>query len=364
MKKYLVGGAVRDILLGKEPKDRDWVLVGATNEDVQQLMDEGYTQVGADFPVLLHPQTKEEYALARVERKEGVGYHGFSVRADASVTIEEDLARRDLTINSMALCDDVLVDPYGGAWDLTNKILRHTSKAFSEDPLRVLRLARFKARLPDFTIAEETVVLARSLAAGGELNDLSIERVWVELEKGFSEDMVVYFLEALEHLGALEHCTVLRAMFGKLSPWQFISCNHLNFIEDQELKFTVGIAVLSHLGGGEIYGGTSRMKQLVKNLDLLKVTKCTAQDICSLLQKAGVMREGTSFHDFMHAVAVFESVKHDIFEVSYALIQKARREYVQIKSTDFPGVEGRELGVAIEKARVEQVARVLNPSSN
>lgn len=203
MKVYLVGGAVRDKRLGKPIKDRDWVVVGATPET---LLRQGYQQVGRDFPVFLHPHTKEEYALARTERKTGAGYAGFTCYAGQDVTLEDDLRRRDLTINAMAEADDgTLIDPYGGQRDLQEKYLRHVSDAFSEDPLRVLRVARFYARygIDGFRIADETLALMRRIAASGELAHLTTERIWLETEKAFSEPAPHLYFEALRASHAL-----------------------------------------------------------------------------------------------------------------------------------------------------------------
>ena len=189
MKTYLVGGAVRDTLLGIEPKDKDYVIVGATPEDVDNLVNfQGYQQVGADFPVFLHPVTGDEYALARIERKVGAGYNGFEAFTSPDLTIEDDLRRRDLTINAMAmdLESGEIIDPFGGQEDLKNGVLRHVSEAFSEDPLRVLRVARFKARY-GFEIHHTTLQLMHELVESGELDHLTRERVWVEIEKLLTE---------------------------------------------------------------------------------------------------------------------------------------------------------------------------------
>ena len=185
MKTYQVGGAVRDRLLGVPHGDRDWVVVGATPE---QLLAQGYTPVGKDFPVFLHPQTREEYALARTERKSAPGYRGFVVHADPTVTLEDDLRRRDLTINAIAQSDDgTLIDPFHGAADLQAGILRHVSDAFAEDPVRILRLARFAARWPAFRVADETLALCREMVSAGEVDALVSERVWQELSRGLME---------------------------------------------------------------------------------------------------------------------------------------------------------------------------------
>ncbi|HEX6707508.1 MAG TPA: multifunctional CCA addition/repair protein [Albitalea sp.] len=201
MKSYIVGGAVRDALLGAPVNDHDWVVVGATP---QEMIDAGYKPVGADFPVFLHPQTREEYALARTERKTAPGYHGFTFHADPSVTLEQDLARRDLTINAMAQeADGTLVDPFGGRDDLRRKILRHVSPAFAEDPVRILRLARFAARFGDFTVAPETQALMRAMVEAGEVDALVPERVWQELSRGLMEAHPARMFEVLRGCGAL-----------------------------------------------------------------------------------------------------------------------------------------------------------------
>ena len=201
MKIYLVGGSVRDRLLGLPASDRDYVVVGATPE---QMLASGYQPVGKDFPVFLHPQTKEEYALARTERKSGRGYTGFAFHAAPDVTLEDDLHRRDLTINAMALDENgQLVDPYGGARDIASKTLRHVSEAFPEDPLRVLRLARFAARFTEFSVAPETMVLCRQLVDEGEIRELVAERVWQELSRGLMEAQPSRMFGVLRDCGAL-----------------------------------------------------------------------------------------------------------------------------------------------------------------
>ncbi len=203
MQVYLVGGAVRDKFLGIPPRERDWVVVGASDRD---LLDKGYRRVGKDFPVFLHPETHEEYALARRETKTGHGYKGFSFDASDTVTLEQDLLRRDLTINAMAEdTEGRLIDPYGGRGDLENRVLRHVSQAFSEDPLRVLRVARFAARFAHlgFTIADETLQLMRGIVAAGELDHLVSERVWREFETALRESSPVTFFRSLRQCGAL-----------------------------------------------------------------------------------------------------------------------------------------------------------------
>ena len=202
----MVGGAVRDHLLGRPVHDRDWVVVGATPEE---MVAQGFQPVGRDFPVFLHPQTHEEYALARTERKSGRGYRGFAVQSSPDVTLEEDLARRDLTINAMAAPDGwpesgTLSDPYGGQRDLQARLLRHVTDAFREDPVRILRVARFAARFADFSVAPETMALMREMVAAGEADDLVAERVWQELARGLMETAPERMFEVLRDCGALE----------------------------------------------------------------------------------------------------------------------------------------------------------------
>ena len=206
MQIYMVGGAVRDQLLGLPVNDRDWVVVGATPEQMQAL---GYLPVGKDFPVFLHPETREEYALARTERKTAPGYKGFAFHTAQDVTLEQDLARRDLTINSIAEPADLTVagslfDPYNGQKDLQDRILRHVTDAFREDPVRILRVARFAARFTDFSVAPETMALMRDMVDGGEVDALVPERVWQELSRGLMEAQPSRMLTVLRDCGALQ----------------------------------------------------------------------------------------------------------------------------------------------------------------
>ncbi|OCH02823.1 multifunctional CCA addition/repair protein [Aliivibrio fischeri] len=219
MKIYLVGGAVRDSLLNIDVKDKDWVVVGSTPQEMGSL---GYQTVGQDFPVFLHPKTKEEYALARTERKSGQGYKGFTCYAEPDVTLEEDLLRRDLTINAIAQADNgELIDPYNGQQDIIDRTLRHVSGAFTEDPLRVLRVARFAARFHHlgFTIAHETMNLMKVLVDSGELSHLTAERVWQEWQKSLSSQHPEIFLSTLKECGALAIVLPeLNALFGVPQP--------------------------------------------------------------------------------------------------------------------------------------------------
>ena len=259
MERYLVGGAVRDALLGLVVKDRDWVIVGA---DPDALLAEGYLPVGRDFPVFLHPLSHEEYALARTERKLAPGYHGFAFHAASDVTLEQDLARRDLTINAMAQPEagGPLIDPYGGQQDLAAKVLRHVSPAFAEDPVRILRLARFGARFADFSLAPSTLLLMQQMVADGEVDALVAERVWQEIAKGLMEAKPSRMIELLRECGALARLAPeIERLFGVPQPAlhhpEIDTGTHLLMVLDQcaaqGAPLTVRYACLGHdLGKG------------------------------------------------------------------------------------------------------------------
>ena len=219
MQVYLVGGAVRDELLGRPPTERDWCVVGSTPAELESM---GYRPVGKDFPVFLHPDTGEEYALARTERKTAAGYHGFSFNTSPDVTLEEDLRRRDLTINAMARdADDTLIDPYGGRDDLEKRVLKHVSDAFAEDPVRVLRVAKFAARFAalGFEVADETMALMRSMVENGEVDALVPDRVWKETEAALRGPSSRRFFETLRDCGALARVyPEVDALFGVPQP--------------------------------------------------------------------------------------------------------------------------------------------------
>ena len=249
MKIYKVGGAVRDHIMGVRPNDSDWVVVGSTPEEMKSL---GYKQVGADFPVFLHPETNEEYALARTEKKTGKGYSGFSVQYEKNISLEEDLLRRDLTINSIAMSESgQIIDPYNGVKDIKNKILRHTSEAFYEDPLRALRLARFKTKFSDFSIHEETAEVLSKILLSGEITYLTKERVLQEMKKGFE-------IDALKYLQNIMQLNLTSPWFDNLSKlpetvsdkfeyaWcQISQLNGFNFahrlLESNDLKTTLDV---------------------------------------------------------------------------------------------------------------------------
>ena len=268
-KTYLVGGAIRDRLLGLTVQDRDWVVVGASPQD---LLAEGYQPVGKDFPVFLHPKTHEEVALARTERKTAAGYHGFAFHAAPDVTLEQDLARRDLTINAMAEDEQGgIVDPHHGQQDLKDKVLRHVSPAFAEDPVRILRLARFAARFADFTVAPETVELMRAMVAAGEIDALVAERVWQELSRGLMEKKPSRMFEVLREAGALARLLPeVEALFGVPQPEthhpEIDTGIHLLMVLDQcarlNAPLTVRYACLCH----DLGKGTTRREEWPRHI--------------------------------------------------------------------------------------------------
>jgi tRNA nucleotidyltransferase (CCA-adding enzyme) len=298
MKIYLVGGAVRDQLLGKPIKEKDWVVVGATPHDMLQ---KGFRQVGKDFPVFLHPKTHEEYALARKERKIGKGYTGFDFDTAPTVTLEEDLLRRDITINAIAMAEDgTLIDPYHGQEDLQKKLLRHVSPAFAEDPVRILRVGRFAARF-GFTVAPSTFKLMRDMVHSGEVDALVSERVWKELERALVENYPELFFSVLAECGAL---SVLFPSIQYNSP----GVKTLNRTPPlTHLRFAV---LLHHLCQEDINTLCARYKipKYEHHLALLvsnylpaytKSTNMTAEELLNILNALDAFRREQRFDDFL-----------------------------------------------------------------
>ena len=284
MNIYCVGGAVRDELLGMPVKDKDYVVVGST---VQAMLDAGYKPVGKDFPVFLHPKTHEEYALARTERKTGAGYKGFVVHAAPDVTLEQDLARRDFTINAMArtaegILEGILIDPHNGRADIQAKILRHVSDAFAEDPVRILRAARFSARFTDFSIAPETLTLMKKMVQNGEVDALVSERVWQELSKGLMEARPSKMFEVLRACGALQKILPeLDRLWGVPQPPQhhpeIDTGVHVMMVIDYAAKQNFSLAVRFAALVHDLGKGTTPLDVLprhigheIRSVDLLK----------------------------------------------------------------------------------------------
>ncbi len=398
---YLVGGAVRDALLGIPPRERDWVVVGSTPD---ALLEKGYRQVGASFPVFLHPETREEYALARTERKQGHGYHGFSVDFHPGVTLQEDLARRDLTINAMARdCDGRLIDPFGGKADLQARLLRHVSPAFSEDPLRVLRVARFAARYAPlgFSVHDSTMKLMRRMTAAGELEHLVPERVWSEIEAAMSSAKPGIFIQVLRDSGALAVLLPeVDGLFGVPQPAKYHPeidtgihvMMAMDFAAVRQWPAPVVFALLMHdLGKGRTeqsawpshVGHEARGVPLVERVcerfrapgawrDLalrvcalhlrchqLGVMRPTR--ILALIEEADFLRRPDQVEPFLQACEADYRGRKDFGERPYpqakeleTALQAARS--IKVGQLDTEGLDGREIGSKLREARVEAIA--------
>ncbi len=306
LEAYEVGGAVRDALLGLPVNDRDWVVVGATPERMVEL---GFRPVGRDFPVFLHPQTHEEYALARTERKTARGYRGFAVQASPDVTLEDDLRRRDLTINAMArAADGTLIDPWGGARDLRDGVLRHVGEAFAEDPVRILRLARFAARFERFTVAPETLALMRAMVAGGEVDALVPERVWQEVARGLAESRPSRMFAVLREAGAL----------ARLSPeldahWDARLARTVDAAARAGAPLAARFAALLHgLDAAAVESACARMRAPNDGRDLARLAAAEHRTVASaraldaaatlaLLERCDAIRKPARFDALMRA---------------------------------------------------------------
>ncbi|MCH1611412.1 MAG: tRNA nucleotidyltransferase [Luminiphilus sp.] len=363
MNCYRVGGAVRDTLLGYPHHETDWVVVGSTAE---AMINEGFTQVGRDFPVFLHPESKEEYALARTERKSGPGYHGFVVHADPSVTLEEDLERRDLTINALAMDEaQAIIDPYGGMADLDAKILRHVSPHFVEDPLRVLRVARFAARYHHlgFTIAEETMSLMSEIVAADELPHLSAERVWVETDKALGEQHPEVYWQVLSDCGALA------VLLPEIAVSQGIAAltRAAPHTERNDCRWA---ALLADLPEARASGASERFKapnaysllatRVCGERYKMKATLKDAGTCMSLLKALDALRREEPFAGFCATLIALEQ-RSASAQNSIDLLQRARNAAQTVKASDFAdeGLTGPELGAAIQAAQIERIASLL-----
>lgn len=365
MKAYLVGGAVRDELLNLPVKDRDWVVVGAT---VEEMLKKGFRQVGKDFPVFLNPKTNEEYALARTERKVGRGYVGFDFNASASVTLEEDLLRRDLTINAIAKTPDgVLIDPYHGKEDIKNKLLRHVSPAFVEDPVRVLRVARFAARFAElgFTIAPETILLMKEMVAADEVSALVAERVWKELERALQEKNPEEFFQALSQCGALGVLFPQIKMEGvgmaalKLSSRCF---------PDAEIRFAVLVHDLSIDQLKELcdrYRVPSSYRELSLLVakycaDYLRANQLDAGQLLALLQAADGFRRVERFQKFLNACFVIASAMSKPSQSEWLLDVYKTADAINIKELLSNNLVGKEIADLIYQKRLAAVVELIN----
>jgi len=398
MQTYLVGGAVRDALLDYPVHERDWVVVGASPE---QMLELGYQQVGKDFPVFLHPETRDECALARTERKRGHGYTGFAVHCDPGVTLEEDLLRRDLTINAMAQADDgTLIDPYGGQRDLAERVLRHVSEAFVEDPLRVLRTARFAARYAHlgFTVADETIALMAEIVRQDELAHLPPERIWIELDRALGERNPEVFVEVLRECGALARLLPeLDALFGIPQPEQhhpeIDSGVHTLMVLQQAVKLSdagdVRFAALLHdLGkgvtpAGELprhIGHEHRGIRLVKavcqrikapnqyrdlalkvcefHLHSHRAMELRGKTLLKLLRATDALRRPDRFEAFLAACEADARGRKGSEESPYPqadYLRRAREIALGVNARMFPNLQGKAMGEAIAGEQVRRL---------
>lgn len=366
MNYYLVGGAVRDELLGLDVKDRDWVVVGATP---QQMLEAGFKQVGADFPVFLHPQTHEEYALARTERKQGRGYHGFAVYSAPDVTLEDDLRRRDLTINAMAQSTDgEVIDPYGGRQDLQARRLRHVSPAFCEDPLRILRTARFAARFAPlgFAVAEDTMTLMRDMVAEGEASHLVPERVWQETQRALHEQRPRVYFDVLRDCHAL--AVVMPELDRLFETPERDPAGNLERACELSDATSVRYAALVHgLSGEERERLHGALKVPNECKDLAAVTTSMAE----ALEKAGALDAETVRHlidvgdgwrrpeRFEQALLVLQAT--GVAPQTCELLRRALKAASEVDPQALikQGYKGKALGEAIERERVARIKILL-----
>ena len=400
MKIYLVGGAVRDEQLGISHKERDWCVVGATPDE---LLADGYRQVGKDFPVFLHPKTREEYALARTERKTAPGYHGFAFDFSPDVSIEDDLSRRDLTINAIAKDDDgKLIDPHGGMADIENRTLRHVSDAFGEDPVRILRVAKFAARLSDldFRISGETMMLMRNMVSAGEVDALVPDRVWKEAEEALRGSNARIFFEVLRSCGALERLfPEIDRLFGVPQPakWhpEIDTGLHTMMVLDQAHRLSsdveVQFAALTHdLGKGTTPAGElpshpgheARGARLVREMaDRLPVPKncrdlgivvaefhthchraLELQDktILKLFEKTDAFRRPDRFEQFLIACEADARGRTGLENCPYPQANFLRDAFAAASAVDAGAIakqhEGSKIPAAIRKSRQQAVA--------
>lgn len=404
MQVYLVGGAVRDQLLGRTVSERDYVVVGATPE---QMLAAGYMPVGSDFPVFLHPHSKEEYALARTERKSGVGYGGFTFYTSPDLSLEEDLIRRDLTINAMALAEDgSIIDPYGGQQDLQDRLLRHVSPAFIEDPLRVLRVARFAARYAPlgFTVAPETLSLMQSLVNQGEINHLTPERIWKETQRALTEDRADVYFEVLRDCGALQVIMPeVNALFGipqrpEYHPEVDTGIHTLMTLQracEAQYSDRVRFATVMHDLGKALTPvdllprhadhearGVEPIKNLCKRLKVPSQYQQLAELVCRehllchrvmelrpgtiwrLLQRLDVLRRPERVEEFIQACECdargrlgLEKRPYEQADFMREAIQRVRN----IRAVDLPShIQGPDIGEALIEARIDAITVLKN----
>jgi len=375
MKVYAVGGAIRDTLMGLPVHDIDYVVVGSS---IDEMIAKGYRPVGKDFPVFLHPETQAEYALARTERKTGQGYKGFHFYADPSVTLEQDLERRDLTINAMAQEVDVdgkqfgpIIDPYNGQEDLAAKIFRHVSDAFAEDPLRLLRIARFSARFPEFSVAEETLIALKAIVQSGELKALSAERIWQELARGLVATKPMHMFQVLLNTGAAS--TLLPpALVAKLSEESFREALIAHFsCSSNGLDERCTIALMD-LPAGEIRSWADCVRMPIEVRDFCEIFSdlrvlvnkyinhpCRAVDILAWFNRADLWRKPDRAQAILNLA--------DKLGMNVLPLMKAMRHTQAINTAEIIASvaaedrsNGERIGSAFESARLAAITTALN----
>lgn len=364
MKTYLVGGAVRDELLNRPVTEKDWVVTGATE---QMMLKRGFTRVGKDFPVFLHPQTKDEHALARLEKKDGKGYTGFVCDAGPKVTLEEDLLRRDLTINAMAKdADGQIIDPYNGQQDLAARNLRHVSAAFSEDPLRVFRVARFAARYHKigFTVAPETQTLMQQMVKSGMLSELTAERVWQETRRAVMEDHAPVFFEVLNSAGGLND------WFGELTPFTCEQVKPLKLACKSHAELPVRMACITALitpAQTQALIGRLKCPNSVSELALLAAQYCqvllsapNAQTLLDTFNRCDVWRRPERFGmllDVTRFVGKAQLVNWPVIDIYNAMTAAGAVNVQQIIAA---GHQGAQIKTALANARLHAIEKILS----
>ena len=349
METYLVGGAVRDELLGLPVIDRDWVVVGNTE---QTLLDQGYERVGKDFPVFLHPTSKEEYALARTERKTASGHRGFECDASVTVTLEDDLLRRDLTINAIAKSvSGNYIDPHNGLADIEQRILRHVSPAFLEDPLRILRLARFYARFGDFSVAPETLKLAAEMIDEDQLSELAAERIWIEMHKALETAHPDRFFRLLRELGAHEKLwtAISSSSIETLSELaQVISKSELRFAGLCYQASDLLPSCLKNLKVPNKYSDVAVASQ--KHLDTLLTVTHDPEGVLILMEQLDAFRRPDRFHDLYELALAMSSILHQPLPIDWDYYLKIATS-VTSDQVD-PDLKGPEFGAALRAMRL------------
>lgn len=380
MEVYLVGGAVRDELLGYPTEEYDYVVVGATPEKMLSL---GYTPVGKDFPVFLHPETKDEYALARTERKSGHGYLGFTFNTAPDITLEEDLVRRDLTINAIAKSEDGnYIDPYRGQEDLKAKTLRHVSDAFREDPVRILRTARFAARYHHlgFSIADETLALMTAMVNEGEANHLVIERIWKEFSRALGEKSPEVFINYLDRCGALQVISPEIAQYISAQPSALENLKQASQLtENINARLACLLKTVTPNSSGNTaplifaqLGAPKETRELVSLVirhysEYKRVLAASAEDIFQLFSAIDALRRNERFENFIEICEIALTIDEDNLSDKATskteqnrFLREALRTVLDVSAQQFleAGLKGHELGNAIQQARIERLKQL------